>query len=311
MVLPEIRFLQVAVVLAEELNFSRAAERLHIDQSTLSKRLHELEEQIGLRLFLRNHHDVQPTEAGRHFVEEARTAILHTERAVTSATAAERGTDEILNVGRSGFTDPYLVAALLSIHLPLFPRMKLKLWSNFSHELARQVTSGKLDMALVAAVADTPRLSMMHVAESSLYIALGEDDALAKQRELRLEEMRDRDWIIPAPHVNPLLYGAILTAASDKGVLAADVQQITTAEEATQLILAYRGVAFLPGHSASRLARDGITMRPLAEERLRIVTSLAARADDKSRLVSEFARAVGRKLNSAPVAEQGDLPLSL
>ena len=52
MVLPEIRFLQAAAVLAEELNFSRAAERLHIDQSTLIKRIHELEDQISLRLFV-------------------------------------------------------------------------------------------------------------------------------------------------------------------------------------------------------------------------------------------------------------------
>jgi DNA-binding transcriptional LysR family regulator len=55
MVLPEIRLLQAAIVLAEELSFSRAAERLRIDQSTLSKRIMELEGMIGLRLFKRNH----------------------------------------------------------------------------------------------------------------------------------------------------------------------------------------------------------------------------------------------------------------
>ena len=309
MVLPEIRFLQAAVVLAEELNFSRAAERLHIDQSTLSKRIHELEDQLGLRLFVRNHHDVQLTEACRHFVEEAQASILHAERAVTSATAAERGTDEILNIGRSSYTDPYLVATLLSIHLPLFPHLKLKLWSNYSHELARQVTSGRLDMALVAAVAETPRLSMRALAESSMYIALQEENHLAGQKELHLEEMRDCAWILPAPHVNPFLYATIQTVASEKGVMAADVHHVMTAEEATELILTYKGVAFLTRHGASRISRDGITMRPLAEERIRLVTSLAARADNKSRLVSEFARAVGRKLNSSPIAEQGKLPL--
>ena len=73
MVLPEIRLLQAAIVLAEELNFSRAAERLRIDQSTLSKRIMELEGLVGLRLFERNRQLVEPTEAGRHFVEEAGT----------------------------------------------------------------------------------------------------------------------------------------------------------------------------------------------------------------------------------------------
>ncbi|MGD0736617.1 MAG: LysR family transcriptional regulator, partial [Terracidiphilus sp.] len=63
MVLPEIRLLQAAIALAEELNFSRAAARLRIEQSTLSKRIVELESQIDLRLFVRNHQTVELTEA--------------------------------------------------------------------------------------------------------------------------------------------------------------------------------------------------------------------------------------------------------
>jgi DNA-binding transcriptional LysR family regulator len=88
MVLPEIRLLQAAIALAEELNFSRAAARLRIEQSTLSKRIVELESQIDLRLFVRNHQTVELTEAGRHFVEDARRAVLYAERAVADARAA-------------------------------------------------------------------------------------------------------------------------------------------------------------------------------------------------------------------------------
>ena len=70
-----------------------------------------------------------------------------------------------------------------------------------------------------------------------------------------------------------------------------------------------KALPFLTRHDASRIAQDGIIMRPLAEDRLKIVTSLVARSDNKSRLVSEFVRAIGRKLNGSPVAEQGRLPL--
>jgi DNA-binding MarR family transcriptional regulator len=80
MLLPEIRLLQAAITLAEELNFSRAAERLHISQPTLSKQIVELESQLGFRLFERNHQIVDLTDAGRAFVEEAREAVLHVER---------------------------------------------------------------------------------------------------------------------------------------------------------------------------------------------------------------------------------------
>ncbi|MGA2891097.1 MAG: LysR family transcriptional regulator [Terracidiphilus sp.] len=97
MVLPEIRLLQAAIALAEELNYSRAAERLRIEQSTLSKRIVELESQIDLRLFERNHQTVELTDAGRHFVEDARSAVLHAERAVVGARAAFHGADEVLD----------------------------------------------------------------------------------------------------------------------------------------------------------------------------------------------------------------------
>jgi DNA-binding transcriptional LysR family regulator len=72
MVLPDMRLQQAAIALAEELHFSIAAERLGIEQSSLSKRILELESLVGVRLFERNHQGVKLTDAGRHFVEEAR-----------------------------------------------------------------------------------------------------------------------------------------------------------------------------------------------------------------------------------------------
>ncbi len=93
MVLPEIRLLQAAIVLAEELNFSRAAERLRIDQSTLSKRIMELESLVGVRLFQRNHQLVELTEPGRHF---------RTGSAQRSAAHRARGFECHGGVARSG-----------------------------------------------------------------------------------------------------------------------------------------------------------------------------------------------------------------
>jgi DNA-binding MarR family transcriptional regulator len=76
MVLSEIRLMQAAIALAEELNFSRAAERLNLTQPALSKQIIELEGMLGFRLFERNHQNVELTDAGRAFVEEARDAVL-------------------------------------------------------------------------------------------------------------------------------------------------------------------------------------------------------------------------------------------
>jgi len=296
MALPEMRLLQAAIVLAEELNYSRAAARLRIDQSTLSKRIFEIESQIDLRLFVRNHQTVELTDAGRHFVEDARSAVLYAERAVADARAAQHGADELLHIGRSVYADPYLVTAMQAIRLPLFPCLKVKLWSNFSHELARMVATGDLDLALVVAIPDIASLSFLLVAESPSYIALQKSDAIAGCAELHLEDLRAHEWILPATHINPYITEMIKDEASAKKITAPDTHTFTTAEEASALVLEHRGAAFLTRESAWRISGDKIAIRPLVEERLKLVTRLAMRAEDKKRLTSEFVRAAGRKL---------------
>jgi DNA-binding transcriptional LysR family regulator len=139
MALPEMRLLQAAIAVAEMLNFSRAADRLRVTQPALSKQICELESQLGFRLFERNHQFVELTDAGRAFVQEAREAIVHAERAVVLAKAAFNGAEEVLSIGKSSHTDPFLITTLLSIRLPLFPGMRISLASNFSNELAHQV----------------------------------------------------------------------------------------------------------------------------------------------------------------------------
>jgi DNA-binding transcriptional LysR family regulator len=304
MALPEIRLLQAAIALAEELNYSRAAARLRIEQSTLSKRIVELKSQIDLRLFVRNHQTVELTDAGRHFVEDARSAVLYAERAVVDARAALHGADEVIHVGRSVCADPYLVTAIQSIQLSLFPGLRIKLWSNFSHELTRMVAAGNLSMALVVAIPDTSSLSFLFVAESPGYIVLRKDDAIAESAELRLVDLRSHEWILPAPHLNPHITEMIQAEASAKNIVAPDTHTFTTAEEASALVLAHKGAAFLTRESAWRISGDTFAIRPLAEERLKLVTRLAIRTDDKNRLTSEFVRAAGRKLTNVQHSQQ-------
>lgn len=309
MTLPDIRLLQAAIALAEELNFSRAAERLHVTQPALTKQIVELEAQLSFRLFERNHRTVALTDAGRAFIEEAREALSHVECAVLVANATFKGAEEILNIGKSPYGDPYLISTLLSVRLPLFPGLSVKLRSNFSNENARQVIAGALDLALIAGVPDNPKLSFLNLADDPFYIAMPLEDELAANREIRMSDMHNRNWILLGRHANQHLYDSIQHVASDNGVRIADTRHVTSPAEASELIRERKGLAFLPRHGAWRIARDGITMRPLAEDRLRLVTSLAVRADSKSRLVREFVRSVARKITQARPVVQGRLPL--
>ncbi len=310
MVLPDISLLQSAIVLAEELHFGRAADRLNMSQPTLSKQIFRLERSVGLRLFEHNHQAPELTPAGQVFIAEAREVIFHAERALLSARAVIDSPTEILNVGKSSYTDPFFVSVLMSIQLPLFPAMKIKLWSNYSNELAQQLINGKLDVALITGVPSKSKLSTLEVATNPYYVAMRTGDELAAHREVRLDQMERRLWVLLGPHINAYLYDQIMAVTSEKEIYPSDIYNFTSPEEASGLVREHHGLALLPRTAAWRIARDGITIRPLIEGRLRLVTSLAVRVDSKSKLVNEFVKAAGRKLSDVGQRRQGRLPLT-
>jgi len=310
MLLPEIRLVQAAVVLAEELNFSRAAQRLCIHQSALSRYIAELEGLLDVLLFERDHRKVELTPAGQRFVADTRPAIELIERAMVSTRATSDGAGEILNVGRSAYTDPWLAGVVRSVHLPLYPGLRINWSSHYSHELAHEVSVGSLDLAITTGVPDTPALTFLRLAEHPFYIAMSRRDPLAGNRELRLVDLHNRVWALFAKQVSPYMYDSVRHSAAKTDVVPSELHHVTGAEEAVPLVLERGGLAFLTRAGAWRIARDGITMRPLAEESLKLVTNLAVRADTKSRLVKEFVKATARKLESLRRPGQARLPLS-
>ena len=120
MVLPEIRLLQAAIVLAEELHFSRAADRLNMSQSALSKQILKLEREIGFQVFRHNHQAAELTDAGRVFIAEAKEVIVHAERSILSARAVLDGPLDVLNIGKV-----VLYRSVLGLGTPIHPASAL------------------------------------------------------------------------------------------------------------------------------------------------------------------------------------------
>ena len=152
----EVRHLLAVIALAEELNFRRAADRLHITQPALSKQITDLEAEHEFHLFTRDKRRiVELTDAGRVFVQEARSALSHTERAVHLARAAHNGSDTILTIGRSPYANHDWVSALLAIRLPLYPRLEIRLKTQFAMESVHSVLVGEVNLALASDGATT------------------------------------------------------------------------------------------------------------------------------------------------------------
>jgi hypothetical protein len=94
----ETRYMESVIAVAEELNFTLAAQKIHISQPMVSRNVAELEAKLGGRLFERDRKKVQLNKAGRAYVEQARIALLYGDRAFEAARAAIQDADVILQI---------------------------------------------------------------------------------------------------------------------------------------------------------------------------------------------------------------------
>jgi DNA-binding transcriptional LysR family regulator len=307
----DFRLLQSAIVLADELNFSRTASRLHLTQPGLTKQIQDLESQLGVILFERNSQGVQLTEPCRTFIEQAKLAVFHLERAVHLTRASAKGAEVVVNFGSSPYIDPYIVSTMLSVRLSLFPTMRFHAHSNFSQELTRQVASGELDIAVIAAGDVNPRLNFLVLASHPRFVLMRTEEHAARKRSTCLRDFDARVWVLFSKHIHPVMHESLLRRAETLGIAPREIQYVTTAEEAAYLVVKHDGIAFINRTGAWRVAHDGLTMRPLDEPDIAVKTTLITRSDDRTRLTSEYVRAAMRKLQRKSDSGQRTLPLAV
>ena len=307
----EVRHLRAVVILAEELNFTRAARSLHISQPALSKQITEIEEQHRFHLFDRNNNRrVELTDVGRIFVQEARSALLHIDRAVQLGRAALAGSDSILTIGHSPDADQAWVSAILAIRLPLYPKLRIQLISEFPGELVRSVVAAELNLALVTAPPQNAQVTAVAFAQSPLYAALPQTHAAAQKERIALQDLARDDWILFARRAQPVVHDEIMDAARRKGIAPKQVHVILTAQQAVHLVSEHVGVAILTKSKVVGCSAEDVVVKPLAETSLCFETCLIMRTNDDSRLANEFARSLIRR-NGPQIVRQKQMELSL
>ena len=305
-----IRHLQAAIEVARQRSFSKAAFVLRVTQSALTKQVQELENHLGVALFERSNHGAALTEPCKAFLEDSELSLFHLDRAIHKARTVAQGMDSILNFGSSPYVDPYLVSLALSVRLPRYPKLSVRASSGFSEELCRQVLTAQLDIALVASSLPDSRLNVLDIASHPFYAVFRNQDRLARSTALSLNDYHERVWVLFERQVHPTLYDQIMGRANALGIRPREIHHVTSAELASFLIHRYGAVGFLTQIGAWRIARDGLTMRPLAEEELVLKTAMVTRVDDRRPLTSQFVRAAMRRLQDKSGAHLDGLSLA-
>ncbi|MFC9735425.1 LysR family transcriptional regulator [Streptomyces roseolus] len=257
----DLRQLEYFVAVAEERNFTRAAERVHISQSGVSAQIRRLEQDLGAELFDRSARTVTLTVAGE-------AALAHARAALASARAVRRAVDEVTGLVRGRLTLGMVLGCTVT---PLFdalaafrtahPGVDVLLREDDSDRLVEGVRGGTLDLALIGAAAAPPDgLEAMTIIRERLVAAVPPTHPLAGRKGLTLRELTAHP-VICMPRGTGLR--AVLDLASDaQGLRPAIALEAGAADSLADLAARGLGVAVL-STSMARAHADRLTALPL------------------------------------------------
>jgi DNA-binding transcriptional LysR family regulator len=283
----ELRHLRYFVVVAEELHFRRAAERLHMSQPPLSQQIRQLEEEVGATLLLRNQRRVELTAAGQAFFIRAREILDAVEDAARQARRVQRGEVGRLAVGFVGSAMYTFVPELLHAFRDHAPDVTLRLHELGTSEQLRQLEDGRLDVGFVRVLRARPELKIETVVEEPVVAALPDAHPLATHPLLTLADLEGEPLVLLTRAGAPGLREALAPAIDRLGGEERIVQEVTETQTVVGLVAAGVGVSLVP-ESMRALERAGVTYRPLDGEAPKVRLTMAWRAADDSAVLNRF-----------------------
>jgi DNA-binding transcriptional LysR family regulator len=207
----ELRHLRYFVIVAEEQNVTRAAARLHVSQPPLSRQIRDLEEELGVELFHRTAKSLALTEAGKIFLNEARSILLRVDQAVETVRTVANPRRGTLHLGYA----PSLTVRLLPIALRLFERehsgVRVSLHDLSSEECIQRVSNGKIDLALTV----PPPASRMRglvfepISRYSLCCAVARSHPLAGKDTIPTKDLKNERFIVYSREDYPEYYDSL------------------------------------------------------------------------------------------------------
>jgi LysR family transcriptional regulator, benzoate and cis,cis-muconate-responsive activator of ben and cat genes len=190
------RDLQAFMAIAEELSFRRAAERVLIDQSALSRRVQNLEESLGYPLLFRTTREVVLTEAGRVFYEEIAPAMQSLARAADVARVAAQGKTGRLRLSYMSFAATDVMPAAIRGFAAEFPDVALELRYLRTQAQKLAISRGEIDLGFMLGPFQNPQFDQIAVASEQLLALIPEDHPLAAQETVLLADLAAQKLIL-------------------------------------------------------------------------------------------------------------------
>ncbi len=239
----EIRQLRYAVMTADTQSFSRAAAALNVKQSTLSRRVMQLEERLGVKLFERTTRGAEPTENGRVFIEQARRIVTDIENLQTTARNVSYGLQGRIAVG---YCSPLMSGNLkltFSDYLTRFPDVQFDGVEAGPEKLLNGLLSRTIDVAVAPIGLTEAGLKTRLLWSERLFAVLVEGNRLIPQERIYWQDLRREVFVVPGNGLGPILGNLISARLTEQGFRPNIIYQDTSLESVLSMVSAKRYIS--------------------------------------------------------------------
>jgi DNA-binding transcriptional LysR family regulator len=296
----ELRHLRYFVAVAEELHFTRAAERLGIKQPPLSLQIRHLEREVGTSLFRRLKRGVELTETGTLLLHDARRILEQVERTKASVQSHARGEAGRVNLGFGGATYLHrLVADIIRAYRERYPGVVLLPEQSNTARLVEGLRGGEIDVAFVRPpIFDGEGLSIEPLVDEPMVIVLPKSHRHAGARCMPLAALARETVVLFPRAIGPSLHDAIIASCHRAGFSPRLGQEALQTVSIVHIVAAGFGVSIVP-QSLEQIHTDGVSYLHIEGEAPRALVSLAYRRGDPSTVVRNFVTLARRAARSA------------
>jgi DNA-binding transcriptional LysR family regulator len=286
-----------ALAVADELHFTRAAKRLHLDQSAVSRHIQKLEKKLGIKLFVRASRGVELTEAGAGFVPHARRSLSSASNGERFAQAIARGEPQEFEVAYSPVVDMHLIAQIWSLVEGARPSVPVRFQSVATEKLTERLFDGT-SQAAVGILPVVDEIAQTCILRENLFVAMPSTHRLAESHSIHPGELGDDPviWALGEQDsiVSKHLVGLLRRAGYNPNISL----QAQSVAEALGLVREGFGVALVKT-SELQLHPEGLVIRPFSEPYLIVETGLLYLAEHRWAFLTEFVSLVTHHLRCA------------
>ncbi len=289
----ELRHLRYFVTVAEELHFSKAAEKLYVTQPALSKQIRALETELQVQLFDRAKQKIELTAAGVVFLETARRILLEIEQGIEKTRQVARGEIGKLKIGFTASALQTVLPEILDKFRQIYPNVELNLKEICTEDQVEALQDRQIDLGFLhPPIRDRSNSLSLHLlGEESILVAIPASHPLAALEKISFKSLANEPIIAYPRQKAPVLYEQFLQLFQQAGFVTNIVQEVKMTQTRLGLVAAGVGISFITAN-VQNLSHQGVVYRSLVEPFPPLQLSVAWCKDNRSPVLKEFLHSI-------------------